>query len=161
MITLRDHSQIDHRVGHASLAQEPRCLHRDRRLPGTDGASEQQDGDRRDRVSCRGVHGLQHPRWLAIGDVVIAVSQVRRQCWHSKIGVSGGTHAHHPLGLGAFAPQEGEVEAFDLTFPSFFLGAAAAGDEVFFEFAEPGQHRGVDAEHGAADAPLTELTTMF
>jgi hypothetical protein len=110
-----------------------------------------------------GVHGLQHPRWRVIGDVVIAVSQVRRQCWHSKIGVSGGTHAHHPLGLGAFAPQEseGEVKAFDLTFPAFFLGAAAAGHEVFFEFAEPGQHRGVDAEHGAADAPLTELTTMF
>ncbi|MBU3062463.1 hypothetical protein KO481_13135 [Nocardia sp. NEAU-G5] len=58
------------------------------------------------------------------------------------------------MGLRSFGAQEvqGEFESFDFTAPSLLVRAAPAGEEVFFEFVEPGQHFRVDRQHRATDA---------
>ncbi|MFC9431995.1 hypothetical protein [Streptomyces sp. NPDC056987] len=49
---------------------------------------------------------------------------------------------------------EGEVDALDLTDPTFGLGLRPALQEVGFQLGEPGEHLGIDVEHRAADACL-------
>ncbi|MDJ0346558.1 hypothetical protein QMK19_33200 [Streptomyces sp. H10-C2] len=54
--------------------------------------------------------------------------------------------------LFALAAQEGEgeVEAVDFPSPVFGDGAFAAGEEVFLQFVQAGQHLRVDAQHGGS-----------
>ncbi|WP_181140793.1 NucA/NucB deoxyribonuclease domain-containing protein [Streptomyces sp. Ru62] len=53
--------------------------------------------------------------------------------------------------LGAEEGQ-GQVDAFDLAQPLFFECALAPHEEVLLDVGKPGQHLGIDLEHGAADA---------
>jgi hypothetical protein len=67
------------------------------------------------------------------------------------------------VGLGEFVAGGGEADLESLGFsgPPFALGFGDAGQEVVADFFEAVVLGGVDAQERAADAPLTELTTMF
>ncbi|WP_185148977.1 hypothetical protein [Streptomyces sp. Ag109_O5-1] len=64
-----------------------------------------------------------------------------------------------PPGFVSLGSQEGEgqVDAFDLAAPAFGFGTGPVVDEDRFEVVESADHLRADLEHGAADAPLTEL----
>ena len=68
-----------------------------------------------------------------------------------------------PVEGGEFAARgvEADLEAFDFAEPAVDAGFGNAVGEVLDDLDEAAAGGGVGAEHGAADAPLTELITMF
>jgi hypothetical protein len=74
-------------------------------------------------------------------------------------GVAGGGG----VGLGdlVVGGVEADAESFGFPGPAFAPGFGDAGQEVVADLFEAVALGGVDAQEGAADAPLTELTTMF
>ena len=75
------------------------------------------------------------------------------------LGSAGGGQ----VGLGEFVVGGGEADLESLGFagPAFALGFGDAGQEVVADFFEAAALCGVDAQEGASDAPLTDLTPMF
>jgi hypothetical protein len=65
------------------------------------------------------------------------------------------------LGEFVFGAGEADLESFGFAGPAFAFGFGDAGGEVVADFGEAFLLGGVWPEHGAADAPLTELTPMF
>jgi hypothetical protein len=67
------------------------------------------------------------------------------------------------VGLGDFAGGGGEadLESFGFAGPAFAFGFGDAGVEVVADLLQAVALGGVDAQEGAPDAPLTELTPMF
>ena len=67
------------------------------------------------------------------------------------------------VGLGEFlvCPGEADLESFGFAGPAFAFGFGDAGQEIVADLFEAWPLGGVDPEERAADAPLTELTTMF
>lgn len=65
--------------------------------------------------------------------------------------------------LGEFVPASGEAdfESFDLAQPAFMSGFGDPCDEVVADLGQARALGGVGAKHGAADAPLTERTTLI
>lgn len=65
------------------------------------------------------------------------------------------------LGELGFCPGKADPEAFDLTVPSFALGLGDAVEQVAADLSDPGPLSRRRPQERAAQAPLTELTTMF
>jgi hypothetical protein len=76
---------------------------------------------------------------------------------------SAGWFAGAPVDLGELVVGAGEadVEAFDFAVPAFAFGFADPGGEVVADLGDARPLGGVGPEHRAADAPLTELASMF
>ena len=70
--------------------------------------------------------------------------------WKPQVGVS----LESALYFGSLAAKEreGEVDPFDFTEPVLGVGTASSLEQAGLDVIEAGQHRGVDVEHGAADA---------
>jgi len=81
---------------------------------------------------------------------------------HSKVG-HGGAAGVDLVHLGELLAGGGkaDLQALCFTGPAFALGFADAVDQVVADLGQPGSLGGVGAQQRAADAPLTELTTMF
>jgi hypothetical protein len=67
------------------------------------------------------------------------------------------------VGLGELAGGGGEAdsESFGFAGPAFAFGFGDAGAEVVADLLQAVALGGVDAQEGAPDDPLTELTAMF
>ncbi|MEU4820276.1 hypothetical protein AB0H37_00205 [Actinomadura sp. NPDC023710] len=74
------------------------------------------------------------------------------------LGLGGGAAGRAQLGSAGF--QAG-LDALDLSTPAVDLGFFKPVLEVLDELGKAADLAGVDLEHGAADAPLTEPTPMF
>jgi hypothetical protein len=74
-------------------------------------------------------------------------------------GAAGGGH----LGLGdlVVGGVEADLESFGFAGPPFAFGFGDPGGEVVADGGKPVLLSGVYSQERAADAPLTELTTLF
>ena len=84
-------------------------------------------------------------------------------CRHAEVGCgrlcgADGSVEAGEFGLGCF---EAVLESFDFAEPGVGSGFVDAGGEVDGYLFEAAALGGVDAEHGAADAPLTDLVSTF
>ena len=80
--------------------------------------------------------------------------------------VPGGLEPQVSLGYSSQAvdgltSSTNDLESFGFAGPAFAFRFGDAGQEVVADFFEAVPLGGVGAEHGAADAPLTELVAMF
>jgi len=77
--------------------------------------------------------------------------------------VHGGGAACPLIQLGELLPRrvEADLEAFGFAGPAFAFGFADPGGQVVADAFQACALSWVNAEEGASDAPLTELTTMF
>jgi hypothetical protein len=75
----------------------------------------------------------------------------------------GGAAGDERVDLGELGVSGGEadLESFGFAGPAFAFGLGDAGGEVVADRGQPGPLVRVDPQERAADAPLTELTTMF
>ena len=83
--------------------------------------------------------------------------------WDAELDGLAGAGAGHLLDLGEFGAGSGEadLEAFDFAEPSFAAGFFDPGQQVLADIEEALALGWVWAQQRAAQAPLTERTTMF